>query len=211
MNRPTANPCQVLILPGWQDSSPAHWQSVWQAQHGYERLMQHDWMHPLRGDWITRLEDRLLLNSEHSAHILYRLEAENASKMASTTATDLASPQIVFVAHSLGCHLAAAWAALSKNTHRVRGALLVAPPDCQREDFPIEMKSWRNPVLQKLPFPSICVISSNDPFSALQRGRDMTQAWGSECIEIGDRGHINAESGLLDWPQGQALLAKLQG
>jgi predicted alpha/beta hydrolase family esterase len=64
-------------------------------------------------------------------------------------------------------------------------------------------------VLQKLPFPSICVISSNDPFCELQPGKDMAAAWGSELVELGERGHINAESGLLDWPQGRELLARL--
>ena len=41
---------QVLLLPGWQNSGPAHWQSLWQARYGYLRVEQHDWMQPLRGD-----------------------------------------------------------------------------------------------------------------------------------------------------------------
>ncbi len=200
---------RVLLLPGWQNSGDGHWQSLWEAQFGYERVMQHDWMHPMRGDWITRLEDQLLLNNEHSAHIPSRLPAQKALKIDQKSPSTNPPANIVLVAHSLGCHLIAAWAALSKNTHRVKGALLVAPPDALREDFPPEMKSWRQPVLQKLPFPSICVISSNDPFCAVQPGREIAAAWGSECIEIGDRGHINADSGLGNWPQGQALLARL--
>ncbi|MGB4361802.1 MAG: alpha/beta hydrolase, partial [Rhodoferax sp.] len=47
----------ILILPGWQGSGPQHWQSLWQARHGYPRVEQHDWLRPLRGDWIARLED----------------------------------------------------------------------------------------------------------------------------------------------------------
>ena len=50
------NPSQVLILPGWQNSGASHWQSRWEALHGYARVQQHDWMRPLRGDWIARLE-----------------------------------------------------------------------------------------------------------------------------------------------------------
>ena len=50
---------RVLVLPGWQNSGPLHWQSLWEAQYGYERVEQHDWMRPLRGDWIARLEDVL--------------------------------------------------------------------------------------------------------------------------------------------------------
>jgi uncharacterized protein len=195
----------TLILPGWQNSGADHWQSRWEALYGYERVMQHDWMQPLRGDWITRLEDHLLSKNERLAHVDIGLEAEKAlnSQGANSSADTL------LVAHSLGCHLVAAWAALSKNTHRIRGALLVAPPDAQREDFPVEMKSWRQPVLHKLPFPSVCVISSNDPFCGLAAGRQMAQAWGSECVELGDKGHINAGSGLGDWPQGRAMLERL--
>jgi predicted alpha/beta hydrolase family esterase len=52
---------RVLILPGWQDSGPDHWQSHWQRQHGYTRVEQHDWQRPLRGDWTARLQDVLLV------------------------------------------------------------------------------------------------------------------------------------------------------
>ena len=191
-----------LILPGWQNSGPDHWQSLWEAQLPAQRVIQHDWMHPLRGDWITRLEDQALSINERSAQQTRRLPAQNASNSE--------EKDIIFIAHSLGCHLVAAWAALSKQTHRIKGALLVAPPDAQRGDFPQEMKSWRVPVLQKLPFPSFCVISSNDPFCDSEPGKVMAAAWGSELLELGDKGHINAESGLLDWPQGKALIAQLQ-
>ena len=39
----------VLTLPGWQGSGPEHWQSRWEALHGFIRVEQHDWMRPLRG------------------------------------------------------------------------------------------------------------------------------------------------------------------
>ena len=195
-----------LILPGWQNSGPEHWQSLWETQLSAQRVAQHDWMHPLRGDWITRLEDHVLSISKHSAHIPQGLEPEKAYK----SALPASSQDIILIAHSLGCHLVAAWAALSQSSQRIRGALLVAPPDVQRADFPQEMKSWRQPVLQPLPFASICVASSNDPFCELSTARAMAAAWGSEWVEIGERGHINADSGLQDWPQGQALLARLQ-
>ena len=198
-----------LILPGWQNSGPLHWQSLWEAQLAAQRVMQHDWMHPLRGDWITRLEDHLLSIPEQKPQHQRGLEAENASKSGEQDGAASAQADVILIAHSLGCHLAAAWAALSPSTQRIRGALLVAPPDVRRADFPMEMKSWREPVLQPLPFASICVISSSDPFCESGPARSMAQAWGSECIDIGARGHINADSGLGDWPQGQALLRRL--
>ena len=51
---------QVLLLPGWQNSGAAHWQSRWEARYGYQRVEQHDWMQPLRGDWICQLEEAVL-------------------------------------------------------------------------------------------------------------------------------------------------------
>lgn len=175
---------KVLLLPGWLDSGPTHWQSLWQVALGFERVIQHDWQQPLRGDWVTRLEDVVLAQPQDQP--------------------------LVLAAHSLGCHLVAAWCAVSHSVHRVRGALLVAPPDVSRTDFPAQLHSWRKPVLNALPMPATCVVSSTDPFASLAAGRAMAKAWGAQCSELGPLGHINGESGLADWPQGQALLAALQ-
>ena len=174
------NPANVLILPGWQNSGPDHWQSRWQRQHGYTRVEQHDWQRPLRGDWIARLEDVLLNCSEPA----------------------------VLVAHSLGCLTAAAWAAHSRNTHLVKAALLVAPPDTEREDIGQMLPGWSVP-LQRLPFKCIVVASSNDPFCDSTRAQQYASSWGASLIELGERGHINADSGLGDWPEVHTELQQL--
>jgi predicted alpha/beta hydrolase family esterase len=171
----------VLILPGWQSSGPAHWQSRWEALYGDVRVEQHDWMRPLRGDWIARLEDVLLSQTGPS----------------------------ILVAHSLGCLLTAAWASHSRNTHLVAGALLVAPGDPEREELQAALKSWMPVPLNKLPFKSILLASQNDPYCSFARATGFANAWGSECIDYGARGHINADSGLGDWPEGRTLLAHL--
>jgi uncharacterized protein len=193
---------RVLTLPGWQSSGPSHWQSLWEQRFGYLRVEQHDWDRPLRGDWITRLEDAILSmplqDTEHQSTI--------SSGLAGNTAENQASRDVVLVAHSLGCHLVAAWAAVSPSAGRVRGALLVAPPDTTRADWPAELHSWRNSVRTALPFPASCVLSSNDPFSSLSAGRDLAMGWGARSVEVGDAGHINGASGLGDWPAGHALL-----
>ena len=172
---------QVLLLPGWQNSGPAHWQSRWEARYGYLRVEQHDWMQPLRGDWISRLEDVLLAQSRPS----------------------------VLVAHSLGCLLVAAWASVSRNTHLVRGALLVAPGDAERPELRAPLHSWSPVVVQRLPFTSVLVGSHNDPYCSLARAQSMASAWGAQWHDLGNAGHINAESGLGDWPHGHALLQTL--
>jgi len=172
----------ILILPGWQNSGPDHWQSRWQDQLGYVRVAQHDWLRPLRGDWIARLEDVLL---------------------------SLDGPAVL-VAHSMGCQLVAAWAALSKNTHRVKAALLVAPGDAERDELRLVLGSWSPLVLKTLPFPSTLVASTDDPYCTYERATQFADAWGSRLVNIGARGHINADSGLGDWPAGQALLQELR-
>ena len=174
---------RVLLLPGWLNSGPGHWQSRWEALHGATRVEQADWEWPRRGDWMARL-DEVLLAEDRPA---------------------------VLVAHSLGCQLVAAWSAHSRLTQRVKAALLVAPPDTERDDMPPNLFNWRPIVRQRLPFPSIAVTSSDDPYCAPDRAAQMVADWGSEPIDIGPRGHINGDSGLGDWPDGRTLLARLIG
>ncbi len=117
---------------------------------------------------------------------------------------------ITLAAHSLGCHLVAAWAAVSTHTHAIRGALLVAPPDLGQTDLPPELHSWRKQApMAKLPFSATCVISSNDPFASATAGQAMAAAWGAQCISAGPLGHINGDSGLGAWHTGRALLEAL--
>ena len=175
------NPVRVLILPGWQNSGPAHWQSRWEALHGYSRVEQHDWMTPLRGDWITRLEEVVVASDA----------------------------PVVVVAHSLGCILTAAWAGISRNVHRVQAALLVAPGDAERPELRAPLHSW-SPIPQgPLPFPSVLVASRNYPYCRFERAQGFAQAWGSRLVDAGHAGHINADSGLGDWPEGHAQLQAL--
>ena len=172
----------ILILPGWQNSGPAHWQSLWQASQGYQRVEQHDWLRPLRGDWIAQLEDVLLAQDQ----------------------------PVLLVGHSLGCLLAAAWAAHSRHTDRVRAALLVAPADVECDALRPVLSSWSPVPLRELPFKTMLVGSRNDPYCGFERAKAFAHAWGSQFIDCGHRGHINAESGLGHWPQGHQWLEQLQ-
>ena len=174
-------PANVLILPGWQNSGPEHWQSRWELDHGFVRVEQHDWMRPLRGDWIARLEEVLLACDEPA----------------------------VLVAHSLGCVQTAAWAVHSRNVHRVKAALLVAPPDVERDDVRQILPGWSALSWQALSFKTVLLASSNDPFCELARSRQFAAAWGAEFVEVGPHGHLNAESGLGDWPEAGERLNQL--
>ncbi len=172
---------RVLLLPGWLDSGPTHWQTRWEAAHGFERVQQADWQWPRRGDWMARLEEVLLQDARPA----------------------------LLVAHSLGCQLVAAWAAHSQHTARVTGALLVAPPDTERDDMPPQLHNWRPMVRTRLPLAATVLFSDDDPYCAPARARALAESWGAAAHSIGAAGHINGESGLGDWPVGVAHLLAL--
>lgn len=172
---------RVLLLPGWLDSAPGHWQSRWETLHGDLRVQQADWVWPRRGDWMARLDEVLLADER----------------------------PVLLAAHSLGSHLVASWAAHSRHTARVHGALLVAPPDLDQPDTPPHLFNWRPMRRQRLPFAAHVVYSSNDPFCSVAQARALATDWGAEAAALGAMGHVNGESGLGDWPQGRAWLLNL--
>ena len=172
----------VLLLPGWLNSGPGHWQTRWETLHRFRRVEQDEWTWPRRGDWMARLDEELLA---------------------------LPPRPVLLAAHSLGCHLVAVWAAHSRLAGRVHGALLVAPPDLERADLPPQLAPWRKVVRGRLPFPAVAVISDDDPFGAADVTSALAADWGAGIVRAGPRGHLNADSGLGDWPEGLDILERL--
>jgi prephenate dehydrogenase len=173
----------VLVLPGWQNSGPRHWQTLWEQQNPiFLRVQQRDWEFPHREWWLERI----------------------------TAEVKQAPAPIVFAAHSLGCIALAHWCkAAPAEVGKIKGALLVAPADVDRTDSPKQLKDFAPVPRDLLPFPSIVVASSNDPYLAPERAREFARAWGSRFVDIGPVGHVNGESGLGDWPEGKRLLRHL--
>ena len=133
----------MLLLPGYGDSGPAHWQSRWEAadpQH-YIRLHQRDWLQPRLDDWMANLER--------------------------------------------------------------------AVPDPSGPHFPPAAADFAGPPRQALRFPSVVVISDDDPYGSPAYAHRCASTWGARTLRMGARGHLNADSGLGDWPQGLALLDQL--
>jgi predicted alpha/beta hydrolase family esterase len=58
-------------------------------------------------------------------------------------------------------------------------------------------------------FKTIVVASTNDPWVSIERAAFFAEKWGSEFINIGDAGHINAMSGHYQWQEGMDLLKKI--
>jgi len=171
---------KVILIPGLYDSGTDHWQSIWGKRHPeYIRVVQRDWETPARHDWVKEL-DRVVA---------------------------AAGPGAVLAAHSLACTTVAHWAA----THGrpILGALLVAPSDVEGPSYPPGTTGFVPMPLGKLPFRSMVVASSNDPYVSIERARKFAASWGSEFVDTGPAGHINADSGHGSWPEGEQLLQKL--
>ena len=173
----------VLIIPGLGDSGPQHWQSLWEASHPeYQRVRQTDWERPRCSDWVSNLE----------------------------VAIFAATHPVVLVAHSMGSIGVIHWAATAGNGNkRVAAALLVSPPDVEAETIPAGPTGFAPCPLTRLPFPSIVVASTNDPFATLDRAKTFATAWGSQLVLLESAGHINAASGHGPWPEGARLLERL--
>ena len=117
-----ANSLRIIIVPGWRDSGPGHWQSLWADRlAGAVRVVQDDWISPVRSAWVQSISQTILSQPG----------------------------PVVIAAHSLGCvattHLPPEAAA------RIQGALLVAPADPERRgalaDFapvPFQKLPYRN-------------------------------------------------------------------
>ena len=171
--------CKVLVVAGLWNSGPTHWQSLWEQQFpAWQRVPHRDWTNPARDEWVAELDGAIAASN--------------------------AGPPIL-VAHSQGCALVADWAA-SASPLRIAGAFLVAPSDIDAPHYPSDASGFQPMPLQALPFPSMVVASSDDPWVTLERARAFADAWGSSYVEIGAAGHINGDSGHGAWPEGLAML-----
>jgi predicted alpha/beta hydrolase family esterase len=166
-----------ITLPGIGGSGEDHWQTLWERSHpSMRRFTPPDWDRPQLSEWSDALQD----------------------------AVDAAEHPIVLVAHSLSCLLVAHWAV--KSTSALAGAFLVAVPDPNAPAFPSVANSFRAVPGCALPFPSLIVASTDDPYGSAEYVQSRAQQWKSRLINIGASGHINASSNLGEWPQGKSLL-----
>jgi uncharacterized protein len=179
MHKETSRSPTVLIVPGWRDSGPGHWQSLWaHTLPGALRTVQDDWETPRLVSWVGSLAQQILA----------------------------APSPVVIAAHSLGCITVAHLP--SQAVKRIRGALLVAPADPERRAV---LQDFAPVPHERLPYRSILVASSDDPYCSVRLAGAYARAWGSEFVRLNGAGHINLESGHGPWPLGLALLNSLLG
>jgi uncharacterized protein len=88
----------------------------------------------------------------------------------------------------------------------------VAPADVDMLALVLDTVATFVPVpLEPLPFASIVVAGSNDPYVSVERAQTFARAWGSRFVVIDGAGHLNTDSGHGEWPEGRRLLDELRG
>ncbi|CAG2127051.1 hypothetical protein LMG31506_00304 [Cupriavidus yeoncheonensis] len=156
------------------------------------------------GHWQSRWEQRFPDWQRVEQHDWSRpsltLWAERVSEGV-MRAQRVAARGAVLVAHSFGCMATLRQAAL--DPAGIAGALLVAPADPDKFGVAHLLPTYR------LPFPTILVASRNDPWMPQRTAFSWGTLWGSELVDAGCLGHINADSGLGEWGEGLALLGTL--
>lgn len=175
----------ILVLPGWQDSGPNHWQSIWLNKYpNAVKVVQNDWLYPVKNEWVKTLNEYI---------------------------DKYKDKDIILVGHSLACATFAFWSnECSIKSHvKIKGTLLVSPSDMDLLNFPKEIQGFSPMPLEKLNFKSIVVVSDNDPWVSLDRANYFAECWGAELVNIGSHGHINSDAGFGEWLEGENLLKKL--
>lgn len=170
----------ILIVPGYTNSGPDHWQTRWEGKlSSARRVEQAEWSKPVREDWVANV----------------------------VKAVNEAEKPVVIVAHSLG--VPAVIQAVPQFTKPVAGAFLVAVPDVANPAIrPRHLMTFGPYPRERLPFPSAVIASRNDPFCAFEVAEELARDWGSLFIDAGEAGHINADSGHGPWPEGSMTFAQ---
>ena len=170
-----------FIIPGYQGSGADHWQTwIESTQPNFHRIQQRDWDNPDIEEWADNIDKAIAGYDPES---------------------------VVLVAHSLGCITVAEWA--KRYNRPVKAALLVAPPDVDVIRNKVDNILTTETPIQLLPFRTVLVASTNDPWMSIERAAYYANQWGSEFINIGEAGHINSLSGYGEWYEGLEILSRL--
>lgn len=171
----------VVIVPGLGGSGETHWQTHLQRSlPNVTRVQQDDWERPELSLWLERLAR----------------EVEKKEKA-------------ILVAHSLGCPLVAHLTARRPDL-AITGALLVAPADVNSMRHEVNDTRGFAPIpLRPLPFRSVVVASTNDPYITIERARTLAAAWEADFVNAGAVGHINVEAGFGPWAEGLQMVNSL--
>ena len=170
----------LVFVAGIENSGPEHWQAIWHSRVPNGVWVEHEsWDNPVRDAWVKDLDDAL---------------------------RTIDGPKIL-VAHSLGCTLVAEWASEHRDD-TVVGAFLAALPDVRGENFPTQAVGFDPSRYGRLPFEAVVLASEDDPYGSLESASAGAGRLGARLVNVGPKGHINAGSGLGDWPEGWSVLSE---
>jgi len=170
-----------FIVPGLGNSGPQHWQTFFEnTGNNFQRIVQQEWEAPDCNDWIANIDKAI-------------------------AGYDLST--VILIGHSLGCVTIAHWA---KQYHKnIKGALLVAPSDIENPVYTFPATGFSPIPSDTINFKTIVVASTDDPWVSAERASFFAGNWGSEFVNIGNAGHINAASGHWKWDEGLQILKTL--
>lgn len=106
------------------------------------------------------------------------------------------------VAHSFGALALVRHLALDPESP-VAAALLVAPADPDKFGFGPQLPQ------RALNVPSTVVLSATDPWLLLAAGQRWAGRWSCACVNLGNAGHINVESGFGPLPLAQRWVGEM--
>jgi predicted alpha/beta hydrolase family esterase len=169
---------KYFIVPGFGNSGPEHWQTYFEnSLPNCERILQKSWDKPICDDWVMAI---------HAAVMAH--EPQN----------------VILVSHSMGGIAIAIWT--SRFAIKIKGALLVAPPDLENPYMDLSLDSFTPIPQTKLPFKSVVVASSQDHWATLDRSKEFAHNWGSQLVVLENAGHINTGAGYGPWNAGLEFL-----
>lgn len=168
----------IIMVPGWGNSGPDHWQTRWQTKLSTARRISGvDWQRPTLTTWLAAIDDAIATSTRPA----------------------------LLVGHSLGS-LAIMHAAPALDPARIAGAFVVAPPDLEADDLALPASTdfpGFDPLPLRMPsFPTVLVASRADPFCRFERAENFSKHWGARLVDGGEAGHINSDSGHGPWPEG---------
>ncbi len=171
----------ILIVPGWKNSGPDHWQSRWLRNMKAARLVKAaSQQTPSIADWSERIV---------------------------AAVADGTKPAVI-VAYDCGA-IAVAAAAPRLGRTRLAGAFLVAVPDLDpvRHDiWPARQGGFAPLPHQTFPVPTKLIGSSTDPYCTVERSLVIGRTWGADVSIIANAGHLDEQSGHGPWPEGLLTL-----
>jgi predicted alpha/beta hydrolase family esterase len=164
----------ILIVPGYRDSGPGHWQTLFERKlPGTRRVRMPSFDEPEPEGWVAALDAAIAAAPAPPGRrrALARLHRPRA----------LGGPA---------------------PPARARRAL-VAPADVEKSRLPAPVRAFAPIPTEALPFPSILVASTNDPYLELVRAQSLASSWDASLTVVEDRGHLNVDSGHGSWLDGE--------